>query len=216
MRYVKKKYRGKRKRTYRKPKLSLKSVNQKIKKIQTAIERKHLDTFYSNTVGLSGTVFAITGALQGVSDTQRIGDKITTTSIMIKYMLSQHDAPYNTFRVVCVRARSGATVPAVGNVFLNGSGPQSTMPSLWHYNLDWFRSGKAKILYDKCFTLQGPNTDEPGTITRSVKIPFRTNIQYQGGTISANNQIYMMVITDSGTVPHPPVSVNVRINYIDL
>lgn len=201
-------------RRTRKPTVA--SVNRKVMKIQKAIEYKHLDTFYSNTVGLGGTVFAITGALQGVSDSQRVGDKITTTSLMIKYMLSQYDAPFNTFRVICLRARSGASVPAVGNVLLTGTGPQSTLPSLWHYNIDWFRSGKAKVLYDKCFTLQGPNTDEPGTITRSVKIPFRTNIQYQGGTINANNQIYMMVVTDSGTVPHPPVSVNVRINYLDL
>jgi len=216
MPYVKKRYRKKRKRTYRKSKLSLKSVNNKIKKIQSAIEYKHLDTFYSNTVSLTGTVFPISNALQGISDSQRVGDKLTTTSVMIKFMLSQYDAPYNTFRVICLRARSGATTPAVGNVLLTGSGPQSQLPSLWYYNIDWFRSGKAKILYDKCFVLQGPNADEPGTLTRSVKIPFRTNIQFQGGATNANNQIYMMVISDSGTAPNPQVSVNVRINYLDL
>jgi hypothetical protein len=185
-------------------------------KIQKAIEYKHLDTFYSNTVGLTGTVFPISNALQGMSDSQRVGDKLTTTSVMIKYLLSQYDAPYNTFRVICLRARSGAATPALGSVLLQGSGPQSLLPTLWHYNIDWFRSGMAKILYDKCFVLQGPNSDEPGTITRSIKIPFRTNVQFQGGSAGANNQLYMLVVTDSGTAPSPRVNVNVRINYLDL
>jgi len=212
-----------RKRPYRKRRVNRKpgkptvaSVNRKVMKIQRAIEYKHLDTFYSNTVGLTGTVFPITNAIQGISDSQRVGDKLTTTSVMIKFMLSQYDAPFNSFRVICLRARSGATTPAIGNVLLTGTGPQSQLPSLWMYNIDWFRSGKAKILYDKCFVLQGPNSDEPGTITRSVKLPFRTNVQFQGGASNANSQIYMMVVSDSGTVPNPRVSINVRLNYLDL
>lgn len=212
-----------RKRPYRKRRVNRKtgkptvaSVNRKVMKIQRAIEYKHLDTFYSSTVGLTGTVFPISNALQGISDSQRVGDKLTTTSVMIKYMLTQYDVPYNTFRVVVLRARSGGAQPAIGNVFLQGSGPQAALPSLWMYNIDWFRSGKAKILMDKTIVLQGPNDAEPGHITRSMKIPFRTNVQFQGGSQGANNQLYVMIVSDSGTTPSPRVSVNVRINYLDL
>lgn len=214
--YGKKKYSRKRKRTYRKPKLSLKNINNKIKKIQTAIEYKHLDTFYSNSVGLTGTIFPITNSLSGLNDSQRIGDKITTTSCMIKFQLNQYDGPYNTFRIIVLRSRSGASVPALGNVFIVGSGTQSTLPTLWHYNLDYFRSSKAKILYDKCFTLQGPTATEPKSISVSKKIPYRTNVQFQGGTTTANNQLYVLIVSDSGTPSHPRASMNVRINYFDL
>jgi len=220
----KRNYRNYRKRPYRKrrvnrkPKATVASVNRKVMKIQRAIEYKHLDTFYQNTVDLTGTVFPITNALQGTVDTARVGDKLTTTSVQIKYQLSQYDAPYQTFRVVCLRSRgsAGNVPPTLSDVYIQGTGPQTQVPAVWLYNLDYFRSSQAKVLYDRVFTLQGPNADEAKTISRSIKIPFRSNIQFIAGSASANNHLYMMIISDSGTTPSPRVVANVRINYLDL
>lgn len=216
MKYGKRKNYAKRKKNTRKPRLTLDSVNTKIKKIQKAIEYKHLDTFYNDQVGLGGNVYPVSNPPQGLLDVNRVGDKITITSVMLKMILTQYDAPYNTFRVLILRSQSSAAAPSINNVFLVGSGPQAKNPAAWFYNLDFFRSSKAKVLYDRTYTLQGLNSAEPRTITLSKKIPFRQNVQFQGATTIANNQLYVMVVTDSANIPHPDLVINTRINYFDL
>lgn len=212
--YRKRPYR--KRRVNRKPKPTVASVNRKVMKIQQAIEYKHLDTFYSNTVGLSGTIFPITNALSGLLDTNRVGDKITTTSVMLKYQLSQHDTPFNTFRIVVIRSRAANQVPNMSDIYVVGSGLQAAHPGLWHYNIDYFRSSKAKIVYDRVHTLQGPNAAEPRVITVSKKVPFRQNVQFIGGSTQANNQLFVVIVSDSGTPNHPLCQLNARINYFDL
>ena len=206
--------RRRKKRSYTKSK-SYKSLDNKISKIQRAIEWKHLDMFHQLTASTSGSILNLTAGAQGDADNSRDGDKITTSSLQVRGSIEQNDVPYNKVRITVVRVPTNHWSTITKDMVYIYS--HSTDPQLWMYNLDSFRSSKLKVMYDKCFVVKSI-TDSVGDGVRNFqfKIPFRYQVQYAGGTTACNQALYVFINSDSTLGPHPTVDMMTRLNYCDL
>lgn len=202
-------------RRTRKPTVA--SINRKVMKIQKAIEWKHLDTFQDTPVSLSPFIYGLTNPVQGLFSTDRIGDKITTSSIQLRFQIDQADSAYNFMRV-CVFRQRDLNHPSLlldANTFFNtGSGSQAALPTLWQYNLSYFRNSSAKVVMDKIFKVQNSNNNNAKYF--QIKIPYRRNIQYEDGTLRQNEQLILFAVSDSTAASHPTLSITTRLNYCDL
>lgn len=173
---------------------------------------------------------------QGNSDVERIGDKVTLTSLELRLVsyppinvLTQEAFEYR----VTLFIWKDDTFPSAGDVYqVPGAGGEiQNLPSTWAWNHD--KKVKRKIIYDKTFSMvTGTNATNIISATPNAfnhyktVIPFngkkRNTIHYQSGLSTAVNKIYCIVTTSapSGSVPATVIPhniyYNVRINYIDM
>lgn len=207
-------YRAKKNQKYKKTK-GYKSLDAKITKIQKAIEWKHKDTLYNLSPSSTSTLINLTAIGVGDADNQRDGDKITCSSFQVNARLNQGDTPYNKVRITFVRVPTNHWSTFSKDHVFNSS--HSTDPALWMYNLDSFRSSKLKVCFDKVYTIRnGDDQLQSGTRTIKLKIPFKYNVQFVGGSTACNYALYGIIASDSQLGPHPTCTMYTRLHYCDI
>lgn len=243
--YTKKRSRTSRRRrgAYKKRRNTIKGVSRKLDKLYSAIEVKHYERVNSGVqVTNSGFVLGITGPALGDTDQLREGDKITTTSIQLRMHLEQRHPRWNNMRVVVVKIRGSSsdfaiTASNMRDRIFQTPGLTPTNPFLWMYNVDYFRSSGAKILYDSCHRLQSQKIVNHAPITQQgdvqnqggwgdgvlksifIKKKFlhRQNIQFTAGGANHNHQVLLLAWSETNDpLTAPALSYSTRLNYIDL
>jgi len=216
-----------------------------------AAEKKYYDIVFTALPGgtgpgsplsIGGSVFLLTAVPQGLTDQQRIGDKVTGTSLEVNYNISPaaiavisgyYPAKLWVTRII-IFIWLDDTAPNPSDVtdistFLSGGLTYPIAP------LDHDRKVKRKVLYDKTHTqwCDFTNTTTGNytacmlpSITRRFSIPLTKlrgkldTINFQAATTTAVNHIYMLAYSNA-TVAAAPLSgwsfdVGMRYNYIDM
>lgn len=217
-----------RRRPYKKRRVTVKGVSRKVQKLYSAIEYKHYDqTYIDYRPTRVGFVQSLTDMQVGDSDLMRNGDKITTTSLQFRYQIGGV-LDHNLLRFVILKIRgNSSTIVNAGSasvmrdrIFQNTGIAGLGRPWLWKYNLDYFRSSGARILFDSFHDLY-PSSGGNEPISKNVygkkKFIHRQNLQFTGGTTQANHEIFLYCWGDqTNSVDAPYFSFSTRLNYLDL
>lgn len=173
-------------------------------------ELKMIDTNQTvATVDFSGTIQALTNVAQGNSGTTRDGDEILLDSVDIRGNWGAGDAT-NLVRHFIVQYFPSAT-PSV-TTFLEVTGSGNTPTSQFERNtLEDYA-----VLYDSGpinLVLGLENTQHAFTkLGIKIKRPIS---RFNQAATTGSNQLYFITVSDSGAVPNPSISYNIRVYYRD-
>lgn len=180
------------------------------KQLSKIVEYKHLLANVSMNPPNNGTVIGVINIPQGVSDQERIGDKITVKSIRLKYSLAIGDAT-NYVRFIIFQWKQNTvytSAPTVPSILA------SVTPTIYsQYN--WDNRSNFQILYDRTHTLL---SNRPNVfVTRRINIKYLAKqLQFVGGSATVgSNMIYCLAISDSSAVPNPGILASFDIVYVD-
>lgn len=176
------------------------------------IERKHIDVRYTDGgYDFNGYVSCLSNVAQGDTDEERDGDKLLPKTFRMKYKLLLGDAT-NIMRIVIFRyhpvSNTGGGPPSALTIF-------STLVGTVHAPLDvydWDQRAQFTILFDRTHNLN-VNQDQ---ILGKIKLKLaNVPVKYIAGTTEAADHLWMLVISDSGVVPHPQFGGVSRLTFTD-
>lgn len=213
----------------------VRKLGKAIRRIRRGIETKYADTFLNNyEITTTGNVFNLTGLISssGVGTTQRIGSKISITSMDIKGFITpfQNDpfpAAFDTYCLnMCVFTVRDApsTNPVLGDLYDINEAPGLSYHTFTFRN--WVNRKKFKTLWFK--QIVGSNESiqaNKGTtnfITLHKRLRFRKtlNVIYNFASSTViNYPLYFMAwsnqLADSAGGTPPSMNVGFRIKYQD-
>lgn len=200
-----------------------KKVRRLAKKVNSTIERRWQDVHnFGGSFGVSGIVkklglenIAITPSASNLED-NRIGNKITLTSIYFKGQLAVSDS-HNFCRMMLVRVLNLATTVDINDILEPAFG--SVLPTLYSpYRKD--SPIKFKILHDKFYKLQ---SQAAGSVYPSI-VNFDLSYRWKSGMSVTYLQdtasdpiygaIYLVALSDSSAVPNPSFRSFKRLSWI--
>lgn len=156
--------------------------------------------------------------IQGDTDTERSGDRIMIKSVEVRQKMACGDTT-NMIRVIFFQWRPSVP-PTIAGQILQADPITASITVLSVYSKDFYPD--FKILYDKTHRLAGNGTaNYPATnITTNYEHfflkRFNKQIQYAaGGIVNSTNNIFLLIVSDSGALPNPTYSFDMRINYTD-
>jgi len=168
------------------------------------IETKYLDAYLvgqSMSNAAPGVVY-LSGLLQGVDVSQRVGDSIRLQGL--NFALSIYPAaatPVCAARVVVIRdlENSGAN-PAWGDVFITGGVPYQLAPK------NWFNSKRFSILVDESLIINPTSFDG---INKNLEISASGHVKYRGTTAAvasaAEGSIFLLYWSSVAVVGNQPL-----------
>lgn len=190
-------------------------------------ELKYTCSYYYDNITTSPQIFELVNwPVQGVegynSDQNfndingagRIGNQISVKNIQWRFTISPGDNT-NFIRVIMFQFmdNSTVTVPIVGDILCNyGNSP-------WLQPINVLNRQKIKILFDKTYHIQ---TGGLSTITRTMNIkPPIKSIRFTRDTTAGfpaeiiKGKLYYLLVSDSGTIPHPGWINTTRLCFTD-
>lgn len=213
-----------RRKRYRKgkgPKLSGRQKQEIQKMISEPVEKKYFDTAYPPAaVSASPTFYDITDMAQGVDSNEMIGTSINLLSIQYRFVFSLADTTnYIRFIIFQWYGDMSVDVPSWSKIFqYHVAGvPVSLYDYMSPYILsDGNKNRMFKILMDQRFYLDSDNPIQlfDGFINKGFRKNVG-NVDLGGGSFGGVNKIYLMTVSDSGTVSHPALDGFTRIRFTD-
>lgn len=191
--------------------VSKKQVRDMIRSITSKEELKFLDTnANASSVDFSGILSLLSDPLQGDGSSERVGDRLTLVKLELRLNLEAADST-NLMRFMLVQYFPSAS-PSV-TTFLQNTGSGASPIS--QYSVATISD--YKVLLDSGpinLVLGQANTQ------RSFKYLNVTNfskkvVVFASNTTAASNHLYLLVISDSGAIPNPSISYNIRLWYTD-
>jgi len=175
---------------------------------------KYVDTQVTGTITGVGSLNQITDVAQGISQSQRLGDRIHIDRFIWNYTLYQDNADIvNTVRLMVVQF--------IPSTFLLGSSVtdflQTASPtSLYNHEL----RSNYNILYDKVYRMSGITTAPTNTsaIGRNNVIirPKKKMINFAlASTTGGTNQCFVLLVGDSVIAPYVGITSTIRMVYRD-
>lgn len=159
-----------------------------------------------------GRIDSLSDPPVGDGDSTRDGDQIQIRSIEFNWSMQLPGIAPDTSNIVRVIIFQWfpSSVPAVGSILLDTTTPQSTVIS--PYNHD--NRLQFKILMDVKSTLsvQGQSV----RVNRKyIKSGMRRKVQFLAGSLTGENKIYALSVSDSALVGHPTYNFYSKVNYSD-
>lgn len=189
----------------------------------------------TNLINTFGSMQTFSDIAQGLSDSNRVGDKLVMNSLELNYWFQSNTSLPSTNQIilrVIVFIWKDDTVPTLADILANGVGvsPEVIMTGPLSHD----RKVKRKLLYDKTFYRSGGLVSTaPGLAVtqgnafwtvkhfldlKKLPVPIRT-INYQGGSVIGVNKVYQLVVSN---IPVGVVAANApnmyfyhRTNYVD-
>lgn len=149
---------------------------------------------------------------QGTGEGQRVGDHVMLQKVMLRWQITLADNT-NTVRFILFQWKQ-YTGPS-GTDILNLTSPDyNTIPFIAPYNVT--TDSSYKILMDRTYVV---DTDDP--VIRAQKLIYKgitqkINFQSAAGTSATYNQLYLLVVSDSGATSHPAVNLTADMFYKDF
>lgn len=205
-------------------KLNKRQLRQVKRVIAVRQELKYLNVTQSG-IGISNTpsVVLVSGISQGVTDSERDGDRVMLRKIYLRWNATGGDT-YNFLRFIVFQWKPDNSVgPTATDILLNGSSGFVDFTS--QYNHD--KRALFKIMYDKVIMTVGD-----GSQTALTAYPYQSNflhynkktlivpnkqLQYDAASATqGQNQIYVLTVSDSAVaLPHPTISYTMKILFTD-
>lgn len=177
------------------------------KQIRKTSEWKHHTSTVSASVDSAGSVFDLSTVAQGDTDTSRDGDTIFASSVIIRGFITTQDT-FNRFRVIFVQWK--APVITIADVLIVTAGHE--VDSM--YNTD--KAQQYKIMFDRTYTLNPNYSGGVRTHQLINKLRFSSRrMQFSAGTLTGNNKLYMICISDSSVAAHPTIDLVTKLNFRD-
>lgn len=169
---------------------------------------------------------------QGLTDQQRLGDRIQLLDVFIHgYIYNHVGVGTNTltnYRIICFQyfSDNGVAAPSVANMLISSTANAGSTQGTWsHTQID--RIFQYKVVYDsRTFSTVGSasiavlgTAGGSGIRTNfSFRVPLRKtdrNITYFAGGANGPNHLYFMVLSDQASVATNPTCFwSTRIRYI--
>lgn len=173
----------------------------------------------STSVSSSGTILSLTDIPQGSNVNQRTGDSVYIEKLYVNYTVNAaNNDVYSSLRVIIFQWKVNTQITAVNptptNILQN-------VVAFGIYNFyDWNLSNQFIILYDRIHSLSGISTAPTASTNQCFfgEIPLDRAIkklEFQAGSTNGNNQIFLLVISDSSVIPFPNFVMNSRLIYTD-
>lgn len=171
--------------------------------------------FYNYGTGITMTNSAsqifLADPVQGTQSDQRIGDKIVVRKIEMKYSISvSTDDAYNEVRLLIVYSPNpSSTIPQILDNF-GGTGT----PHPLSFTKPFSTGTNFIVLFDQTHILnvQSSNANVHNEICVRPNLPSTWDYpqNFESGRFS------LILLGDSGFVPHPYITFNIRTTYSDL
>jgi hypothetical protein len=97
----------------------------------------------------------------------------------------------------------------VDNILLSGTAP----PPLRNYVHDL--RDQFDVLYDKSHVLTTSGANQVFMVEKAIKMARTKPVNYTAGSVYGRNQIFALLVSDSGAVVHPSVQFSCRLNFTD-
>lgn len=220
MRYSRK--RTYRKRPYKRYYKPSKAFKRNVKRVINSIaEKKYYGLTYDAATDPNGvtmlstpSIIDISGVTQGDADWSRDGDQLYVRSMLVRYTIRLDSSlpvgQGNSCRVIVFQWYP-ATTPTYQEIL-----SQAYLPSNPQYLAPYTHDGRTqfRILYDKIVTVSASRSVKPFHGQLITKIPHR-KIQYRGGSTLGENKIYLMHMSDAGSL-QPGLKWLTRMNFTDM
>lgn len=181
-------------------------VRRAMMRMKSNQELKFYDTA-ANTVSVStsGVVLLATNIAVGTAQTQRIGQKVTVKSHLLRYTLTAADSTQSV-RVVIARYMDNGN-PTIADLL------QDTVTNPWLSPLDRDKGHRFSVLFDKMHAL-GTYTD--ANICEKVYLSGNWDVHWNASAVNEKGGLYIFVISDSGVASHPSIDYSSRVRFVDL
>jgi hypothetical protein len=167
-------------------------------------------------IGAGATLQSLCGMLQGNIQGDRVGDMAFLRRVQITYQIVQANSDlYTDTRIIFFQWFPNTTlaIPVLANILPNTSTVGLYSTTNWQYR-DQYR-----ILYDVIHSQSGSTTSLTSTSNINVHNRlingYKRNLVYTPGTAFGENQIYLLMISDSAATPFPVISYAFRVEYTD-
>jgi len=207
--------------------------NQRLKKLEktvfTALERK-VNDWQNGTWNISTTPTILSNASitslqleQGTGASNRTGQEICLLNQTIRYNLRIPDSgdAFNQVRMIVCESTDGSQTLTLADVLQYGNhsvySTEMIMASPYKTKVSSDNKGY-KVHFDKAFEL---NAYDSRCFTGEVKIRYGDSgkkLQYPGLAAAeqpVNHNLHIMLVSDSGSVLHPGVAINIRSRFYD-
>lgn len=180
------------------------------------IEKKFADNNFIFTLGTTTMPIRLTALSQGVTDSDRIGDKVNLDYYSARITLvgdNGTSAPfYQRVRTIIFQwfPDDGASAPTAATI-INGG----TSHIFGYYNTN--QTSNFKVLYDKKQVM----SNEPAnpSFENVQEINIRKSevkpIKFAGTVTNASNHLYLLIMTNNGSVDPVTGVFNGRMRYAD-
>lgn len=174
-------------------------------------------SIYCGTAGLY--TLDITGQIiQGIGDSQRVGDEINIKSLHMRFNLWNNiDLAYTTWRIIVFqyKTHSLSFPPTLAQMVLqSASNTGGTYGAMSSRNIDFMNS--YHVLYDKM--IMTDKTTFTSKLLR-VSIPLKyakKKIQYSAAGVSTLDGLFLFITTHAGTTTNNPAAqVDLNLSYTD-
>lgn len=185
-----------------------KIVNKSVKTaLNKNIELKYRDVNSVLSVDYTGYFYDLsTYITQGITDSTRVGDKLTMRSLELNYNITNGDTT-NQVRVIVLRLKSlASSLTALTQILTNTSSVYAPLSTYLHDSRSQF-----VIHYDKLHTVDTYNPIK----AFKTKIKMTSKTEYNGAGTDGYHHIFLLAISDSGAVTHPSLTWYTRMNYVD-
>jgi len=186
---------------------------------QTAVRRgmpqvKFVDVAQSVAVSNIGTILApsMTNVSQGVGVSQRTGDTLFNKELFLNYNCVAINADiFSSLRVIVFqwKPNTSLVVPTVTDILQTAN-----IFSMY----DWQFSSQYTILYDKIHNFAGvpaaPSSSGNQSYFGKIDISRASRrVEFSPGAVSASNELFILVISDSVAIPFPQFTCISRLTY---
>lgn len=156
----------------------------------------------------------------------RDGNQVDVTGMMIRSFLEGADSPYNRVRILFLITREQLPVNILGTTY-DATRCFDPIFSSQGINAPLDRTSVKHVLMDKTYNLQRNvwNIGLTGrNVTKTINRFFKKQqkVQWSGETTSLDDvgtnlktNFYMVVLSDSTTIPHPSLTYAVKTFYTD-
>jgi len=182
------------------------------------IEPKYFDFLsLANSVGAGATLFALGGIPQGNTQSERIGDFVRVTKLVLNYSLYIVNSDIvTTIRIILFRwiPATQLVLPVVGDIL---EAPSSSNV-LSHFNFQ--TQDNYEVLWEKQFRASGTTTAPTvnsnfGATGLTLPVGKFPNQEYNLGGVFGTGQLYFLAISDSALTPFPIWNFSLRTYYED-
>lgn len=190
---------------YRKPSKTIaKRVSNLERKLKFAQEVGAVDVTIDSTASFVGAVSHLSPIGQGDNTNNRTGNDTHAKSLQLRWNVVAADST-NMVRVIVFYWKDDTT-PTAGDILSAISTGTAPLQTLNFPNKD-----KYDIIYDRLVTVG------TGNLSYAEKVFLKTSrkIEFDGSSSAniANNQLYVMYISDSGAATHPVFQMISRLRY---
>lgn len=175
-----------------------------------ASELKYVDAtpLAAQTITTSMSTVMMSAISAGTSVNGRVGELVTMSKVEFRLAFVTGDATQTLRMLILIDTQPNGAAFVQTDLFENASDPLSA--------INWQYKRRFTILKDKTFTLDTYNPT--CAVTGTVKVKADTKYNGTSNSIAniTKNALYFVFVSDSGAVPQPTVSGNIRLFFRDL